>query len=74
MDAPTPIFRAADAVGGRTALAVLLGVSRQTIYDWAALKVPAARCPVIERLTNGAVRCEDLRPDIEWRVLRVKSE
>ncbi len=24
----------------------------------------------IERETNGAVRCEDLRPDVPWHVLR----
>ena len=24
----------------------------------------------IEKATNGAVRCEDIRPDIDWTVLR----
>jgi len=33
-------------------------------------KVPADYCPTIERVTGGAVRCEDLRPDVEWSVLR----
>ncbi len=33
-------------------------------------RVPAEHCPAIERATGGAVRCEDLRPDIEWGVLR----
>jgi DNA-binding transcriptional regulator YdaS (Cro superfamily) len=32
--------------------------------------VPADRCPVIERETGGAVRCEELRPDVDWAYLR----
>jgi DNA-binding transcriptional regulator YdaS (Cro superfamily) len=36
--------------------------------------VPAAHCPSIERATKGAVRCEDLRPDVDWAVLRNSSE
>jgi DNA-binding transcriptional regulator YdaS (Cro superfamily) len=65
-----PIYRAAEKVGGITALAELLGVSRQSIYDWIEKQVPAERCPTIERLTDGVVRCEELRDDIEWSVLR----
>lgn len=33
-------------------------------------RVPAEHCPAIERATGGAVRCEDLRPDVDWAVLR----
>lgn len=33
-------------------------------------RVPAERCPDIERATGGAVRCEDLRPDVDWSYLR----
>jgi DNA-binding transcriptional regulator YdaS (Cro superfamily) len=32
--------------------------------------IPAERCPAIERATGGVVRCEDLRPDVDWAVLR----
>lgn len=31
---------------------------------------PAEYCPAIERATDGLVRCEDLRPDVDWAVLR----
>jgi len=31
---------------------------------------PAERCPQIEQATGGLVRCEDLRPDVQWSVLR----
>jgi len=42
------------------------------VNQWATGRrpVPAEFCPKIERATSGAVRCEDLRPDIEWSVLR----
>lgn len=33
-------------------------------------RVPAERCPTIERETNGLVTCEELRPDVEWGYLR----
>ena len=31
-------------------------------------------CINIERETNGAVRCEDLRPDVDWAFLRGTSK
>lgn len=33
---------------------------------------PAEYCPDIERATRGEVRCEELRPDVDWAVLRGK--
>ncbi len=49
-----------------------LGVTPGAISQWISglRSVPAERCPDIERLTHGAVRCEELRPDIPWGVLR----
>ncbi len=46
------------------------GISVQAVHKWADGNVPADRCPTIERLTSGAVRCEELRPDVDWAVLR----
>lgn len=68
-----PIDAAADAVGSQSALAQLLGVSKGAVSQWKdeGRKVPAEHCPLIERATAGRVRCEDLRPDIAWDVLRV---
>lgn len=57
-------------MGGNAELARLLGVSPQAVSNWKRDGVPAEKCPLIERLTEGSVRCEELRPDIEWRVLR----
>ncbi|WP_305072113.1 transcriptional regulator [Paracandidimonas lactea] len=58
--------------GKRMQLAIAIGVPPILISQWANRKrqVPAERCPDIERATAGAVRCEDLRPDIDWSVLR----
>lgn len=65
--------RAAQLLGGQAALASALGFkSRKNVWPWFSTgrAVPAEHCPAIERATHGAVRCEDLRPDIEWSVLR----
>lgn len=42
----------------------------QTVQQWRSTRVPAEYCPTIERLTGGQVRCEQLRPEVEWHVLR----
>lgn len=49
-----------------------VGVPIQSVYFWSngTRRVPAEYCPRIEEATGGAVRCEDLRPDVRWDVLR----
>lgn len=37
-------------------------------------RVPAERCPEIEKFTEGKVTCEELRPDVDWKVLRNSSK
>jgi DNA-binding transcriptional regulator YdaS (Cro superfamily) len=69
------VRRAIVAFGDQPAMAVALGVSQSTVSEWATDKrpVPAERCPAIERMTRErgqVVSCEELRPDIEWSVLR----
>lgn len=70
-----PIERAARVVGSQTALAVALKVTKAAVGQWkdAGRRVPAEHCPAIERLTGGQVRCEDLRPDVPWEVLRQQA-
>jgi DNA-binding transcriptional regulator YdaS (Cro superfamily) len=70
-----PVDRAAKVVGSQTALAAALGVTKAAVGQWKdeGRRVPAEHCPSIERLTNGAVRCEDLRPDVAWDVLRMQA-
>lgn len=58
--------------GAGADLARALSLPKPLIYQWAAevRRVPADHCPGIERETAGAVRCEELRPDIDWAYLR----
>lgn len=69
-----PIDVAAEVLGSQKALAAALGVSTGAVSQWKeeGRKIPAEHCPVIERLTRGKVRCEQMRPDIAWGVLRRK--
>lgn len=72
MDALT---KAITILGSQTALAKALGGSAQTVNNWIKRgSIPAEHCPAIERATAGAVRCEDLRPDVDWAVLRATTE
>lgn len=65
MRGKTPIERAADRVGGLSALAALIGVDVQVVSNWRGRGVPIERCIAIERASNGAITRRDLRDD--WR-------
>ena len=65
-----PIKHAAKIVGSQSKLARELNVSKGRISQWLTEPIKADYCPTIERLTAGAVRCEDLRPDVDWAYLR----
>lgn len=60
------------------ALADRLGISPVLISQWrtGVRQVPAERCPDIERVTNGVLTCEELRPDLirQWSYLRSTSK
>lgn len=66
------IERAIEHFGSQAAMAAALSISQPTVSEWlrGERRVPAERCPEIERATAGKVRCEDLRPDVAWDVLR----
>ena len=78
MDAPlTPIGALDLAIknaDGVTALMRLLNArgrdikSPSVIHQWRLRGVPADHCPTVEAVTG--VRCELLRPDVDWSVLR----
>lgn len=77
MEAQEFIKQAAQICEGSSKLAALLGVTPAAITQWCLpssdkfyRQVPAERCPAIEQITRGIVRCENLRPDIAWGVLR----
>ena len=58
--------------GAAARLAKQIGAPTINVSQWRTgeRQVPAERCPAIERATGGAVRCETLRPDVEWGALR----
>lgn len=62
--------------GNGARLALELGISASYLSQMATgyRPVKPAFCPMIESLTGGLVRCEDLRPDIDWSVLRRPNE
>lgn len=62
--------------GAASNLARAIGVSPVMVAQWLSgvKQVPAERCPAIERATGGKVRCEVLRPDVAWDVLRLQSD
>lgn len=67
------LIRAAELLGGQAAVAAACGFNdRRHVWPWfnTSRRVPAEHCPAIEKATNGAVRCEELRPDVAWSVLR----
>lgn len=77
MSAQEFVKYAASIVGGSSKLAQALDITPSVITHWSLpsedrffRRVPAERCPEIEALTHGQVRCEDLRPDVNWGVLR----
>lgn len=72
--------KAVGIMGGQAATARALTtperkLAQAHIWNWLNSKSPdqtppAEYCPAIERATDGRVRCEDLRPDVDWAVLR----
>lgn len=64
--------KACLSFGGQALMARHLGVSPPTINQWVsgARPIPAERCLEIEKITEGAVTCEELRPDVDWAYLR----
>lgn len=66
-------------------MASALGVKQPTISEWLRgdRRVPAERCPQIERETRRIARekgdaalvvtCEQLRDDVAWEVLREQT-
>lgn len=70
---PEEAFEKAIAqIGSMQLLADHLGITKGAVSQWKldGRRIPAEHCPLIERLTAGFVRCEDLRPDVDWAYLR----
>jgi DNA-binding transcriptional regulator YdaS (Cro superfamily) len=55
--------RVVEIVGSKAEIARQCGVSGQHIQKWKS-RVPAIHVVKLEKLTGGAVRREELRPDV----------
>lgn len=75
MSTDHPLDKAARIVGTQAELARRLGISKGALNQWKddGRRIPAEYCPAIERETAGAVRCEEMRPDVAWDVLREQA-
>jgi DNA-binding transcriptional regulator YdaS (Cro superfamily) len=72
--------KAVKTFGSQAQLASALGVSKGRVSQWRNEGVPVRRCMEIEKLSRAiaverhderlVVVCEDLRPDLEWQVVR----
>lgn len=63
-----PLDQAATLLGGRPAMAELLGVTPAAIGNWKSRGVPIEQCPAIERHTSGAISRRHLRP-ADWQII-----
>ncbi len=69
MDTKTALNEAIQKAGGISPFSEAVGApSVNAVKQWRISGVPTAYCPTIERITG--VRCEFLKPDVEWSVLR----
>jgi DNA-binding transcriptional regulator YdaS (Cro superfamily) len=66
MTTTTPLQRAVQAADSAVNLARAIGVTGPMIYQWHRGIKPIGpdACAAIERATG--VRCEELRPDLQW--------
>lgn len=72
MEKNTPIEIVFELLGGITAVARHFHLTPWAVSKWRE-RVPSDRCIDLEKLTRGEVRCEQLRPDIDWAYLRTTS-
>jgi hypothetical protein len=56
-----------DYLGGPAAVARVCACKPPSVIEWRKRGVPPARCPALERATEGRFRVEQIRPDVSWR-------
>ncbi|HCV3140837.1 TPA: helix-turn-helix domain-containing protein [Acinetobacter baumannii] len=64
------LTKAIQIVGSKSALARELKITPWALSKWNFEKIPEARCLPIEKITDGKVTAEELRPDINWMYIR----
>ena len=62
---------AIEICGSQAVVAKACGISQPTVFKWlGGAKMDVAHVSSIVKATNGAVKPEDLRPDVDWAVMR----
>jgi DNA-binding transcriptional regulator YdaS (Cro superfamily) len=57
----------------QTWLGEQLGITQSAVSQHIAHGWPAEHCPKIERLTKGAVTCEELNDKVDWTYVRASA-
>lgn len=62
------LMKAIEVCGSQAELARRIVATTAQVNEWTkgGRPVPALRCWPIEAATDGEVRCEELRPDLDW--------
>ncbi|ENW81333.1 hypothetical protein F909_02624 [Acinetobacter sp. ANC 3929] len=64
------LIKAIKIAGSKSALARGIEITPWALSKWNFEKIPEDRCLPIEKFTNGRVKAEELRPDINWLYVR----
>jgi DNA-binding transcriptional regulator YdaS (Cro superfamily) len=72
--------KAVATFGSQTELAEALGITRGRVNQWRSVPIPVEHCLEIEKRSRAIasrrrqaaliVTCEELRPDLDWAVVR----
>lgn len=75
MTSEEALDKAVAHIGSMQILADHLGITKGAVSQWKTegRRIPAEHCPEIERLTDGAIRCEYLRSDVNWAFIRASA-
>jgi DNA-binding transcriptional regulator YdaS (Cro superfamily) len=70
-----PLKKAITTVGGQRELARICGVSQVAVSKWlnGVSKIGEDKAILLEQALNGLVTCEELRPDVNWSVIRGRA-
>lgn len=67
----TGIKKAVSICGNQAALAMVCGVSQPTVFKWTnGTKIDVAYIPAIIAATNGEVKPQELRQDVDWATIK----
>lgn len=74
-DTKAALQRAIALLGGPSEAGRRLGVTAQTVCNWTSRgrQIPVAVAVAMERVSDGAIRVEDICPGIDWQVIRAKT-